>query len=155
MRERSGDSPFSEFRLQLRRPRILIVCGWLLIVTGTLAPFNLAHIDELSALFPLDQSRFPHDVHYLVIAASGALRVACGVGLLSGYEWSRFVWVLVSFALAGFDFFAFPPSARILVPSFLLPVLSVYFLFRPAVNDYFVAVSSQNYPDSDSHLDVR
>ncbi len=147
---RSDDSPFSEHRFQLRRPRILIVFGWLLIVTGTLTPFSLAHIDELPSLFPLDQSRFPADIHYLVIAASGALRVACGAALLSGFEWSRFVWLLVSFALAGFDVFAFPPSARILVPSFLVPVLSLYFLFRPAINDYFVAVSSQNYPDPDA-----
>jgi hypothetical protein len=150
MRERSDHPPFSELRFQLRRPRILIVFCWLLILSGTLTPLSLAHIDEFPSLFPLDQSRFPRDVHYLVIAASGALRVACGAGLLSGYEWSRFVWVFVSFALAGFDVFAFPPTARILVPSFLVPVLSLYFLFRPAINDYFVAVSSQNYPDPDA-----
>ncbi len=147
MHEHSDDSTLAELRFGLRRPRILIAFGWLLILTGGLTPFVLMHIDELAALYPLRPSRFPENLHYLVMAASGSLRVVCGMGLLSGFEWARFLWVFVSFALLGFDFFAFPPSAR-LVPSLLVPSLSVFVLFRPAINDYFVAVSSQNYPDS-------
>jgi hypothetical protein len=147
MPERTEDSSFSEFRLHLRRPRLLILFAWFLIVTGAVTPFALIHIDEFPALFPLGQSRFPDEVHHLVMAAGGALRVACGIGLLSGFEWARFLWLLVSFASAGFAFFAFPPSARILIPSLLLPALSLFVLFRPAVNDYFIAISSGNFPD--------
>lgn len=147
MPQRSDDSPFSDFRLHLRRPRLLILFGWFLIVSGAITPFALIHIDELQRILPLGESRFPTPVHHLAIAAGGAARVACGVGLLSGFEWARFVWLLVSFALAGFDLFAFPPHARVLVPSVLLPALSLYVLFRPSINDYFVAISSQNYPD--------
>jgi hypothetical protein len=148
MSDRSeGPSP-AGLRLQLKRPPILVLFGWFLIATGALAPYALIRIEELPHLFPLAQSRFPPAVHHLVIAANGALRVACGVGLLSGSEWARLGWVLVSFALVGFDMFAFPPSARILVPSALLPALSLYVLFRPSVNDYFVALSRQNFPDA-------
>jgi hypothetical protein len=146
MSVRSDQTPLS-VRSDLKRPRILILFGWFLIVTGLLSPFVLLRIDDLPTLFPLWESRFPAGVHHLVIAAGGAIRVACGVGLLSGFEWSRVVWLLACFALAGFDLLAFPPSARTLVPSVVLPALSLYLLFRPSVNDYFVAISSQNYPD--------
>ena len=147
MPEGRHEPSYPDLRFNLKRPRLLILFGWFLIVSGALTPFALLHIEELAWLFPLDQSRYPLDVHLLVMAAGGTVRVACGAGLLSGFEWARFVWLLASFALAGFDFFAFPPSARILVPSVLLPALSLYVLFRPSVNDYFVAISSQNYPD--------
>ncbi len=144
---RMAEPAISDLRPQLRRPRILIFFGWFLIVTGALAPLVLFRVEELAFLFPLGQSRFPAGVHHLAIAAGGALRVACGVGLLSGFEWSRVIWLLACFALAGFDVFAFPPSARTLLQSALWPALSLYVLFRPSVNDYFVAISSQNYPD--------
>ena len=148
MSDPSEDPSLAEFRLQLKRPPILMLFAWFLIATGALTPYALIHIEDLSRLFPLGQSRFPAVVHHLVIAASGALRVACGVGLLNGFEWARLGWLLVSFALVGFDLFAFPPSARILIPSALLPALSLYVLFRRSVNDYFVALSRQNFPDT-------
>ena len=134
--------------VQPQTARVLILFGWFLIVTGALAPLSLLHLNQLTSLFPLSQSRLPESAHQLAIAAGGALRVACGVGLLSGLEWARFVWVFVAFALAGLDVFAFPPTVRMLVASLLLPALSLVLLFRPSVNDYFVAISSQNYPDA-------
>ena len=74
----------------------------------------------------------------ILLRARWWVSLAVGLGVFA---------VVRLFLDAGFAFFAFPPSARILIPSLLLPALSLYVLFRPVVNDYFIAISSGNFPD--------
>ncbi|MGA9853772.1 MAG: hypothetical protein WBR29_00645 [Gammaproteobacteria bacterium] len=125
------------------RPDSITVVGWLLIVFGV---FGVLGILLMAALWtsPIMQqvltqvhARIPAQV---AVGVTGMIvRPTCGIAFLLRQNWARFVyvgWPLIAFAYA---IITNPYTQLLLIPSLVLTLVIVHFLFRPVATQYFTA----------------
>ena len=109
------------------RPLPVTVIGCLLVVTGAI---GLAyHLTEFQA--------HPFPTELVWISLVRLIAVVCGVYLLRGSNWARWlalVWITYHVILSGFH------SRFELVMHSLLCAAFAYFVFRPRATQYFRAV---------------
>ncbi len=119
------------------RPTSLTIIGWFLIVTsafgllGMLRTINNPMVTRIYAHSPL-----PLSVHLAIGVAGALITIVCGFGVLKGFNWSRFVyvgWSLIGFAIS----FATIPVMSFVLLGLAFFLVMVFFLFRPAANDWF------------------
>jgi hypothetical protein len=109
------------------RPYEVTVMGWLFIAVGVLA---LAyHLTQVKSFRP-----FPIDI--LDIFAVELLAVICGLYILRGHNWAR--WLAVAWMAAHLIAMIFHSRQELLVHAVLF-ILVGYALFRPASTAYFRA----------------
>jgi hypothetical protein len=120
-----------------QRPVSLTIIGWFLIVTSGLGllfmpfAFNNPMTTRIYAQSPL-----PASAHLTIGVIGGLITVACGFGILKGFNWSRFVyvsWSLIGFAIS---ITTLPVKSMILLSLPFFAVI-VFFLFRPTANAWF------------------
>jgi hypothetical protein len=108
-----------------KRPVAVLVIGCLYVATGVLAlAFHLTDFKP--------QRPFHYDIVWMALVNLTA--VVCGVYLLRGRNWARWValaWIAFHVALS-----IFHPPLELVVHS-LLCIAVLYFLFRPRATQYF------------------
>ena len=119
------------------RPTSLTIIGWFLIVTSALGLFGMlfAISNPMTARI-YAHSPLPLWVHLAIGAAGGLITIACGFGVLKGFNWSRFVyvgWSLIGFAIS----LATLPFMSFLLLGLVFFLVIVFFLFRPAAAAWF------------------
>jgi hypothetical protein len=83
----------------------------------------------------------PLPVQYAMIGLGVTMFVVSGVGMLRGHNWGR--WLYVTWTAAGIAIdLATTTLWLALVPSIAAYLVVVFFLFRPAPNEYFAAESA-------------
>lgn len=110
-----------------RRPISVIAIAFLYIVAGA-----AGIIDHFSEFNP----RHPFEIEVVLALLVRLAAVACGVYLLRGSNWARWLaigWIAYHVVLSGFD------SWFELAIHSLLCIVIAYVLFRPAANAYFHA----------------
>jgi cbb3-type cytochrome oxidase subunit 3 len=119
------------------RPISLTIIGWFLIVTSAFGllfvpvAFNNPMTTRIYAQSPL-----PVSAHLAIGVLGGLITVACGFGILKGFNWSRFVyigWSLIGTAIS----LATLPVTSIIVLGLAFLAVIAFFLFRPAANAWF------------------
>jgi hypothetical protein len=110
----------------VRRPLAVIIIGWLYIAAGVIG--IAYHATEIHTLVEPE----------LILALTvRALAIVCGVFLLRGHSWARWlavVWMAYHVVLGAMH------EVFQLVMHALLLIVIAYFLFRPRVSAYFRAV---------------
>lgn len=108
-----------------KRPIAVIIIGCLYMATGV---FALAfHLIDFKPQRP-----FQYDIVWMALV--NLMAIVCGVYLLRGYNWARWLalaWIGFHVALS-----IFHPPLELLVHS-LLFIAVLYFLFRPQATQYF------------------
>ena len=105
------------------RPLSVTIIGWLFIAAGTLG--LVYHLTEL---------RRPFEYDVLWVCFLRLLAILCGVFVLRGTNWAR--WLLVIWIAYHVVLSAFHSWSEVVIHTLLLVVVA-YFLFRPSASSYF------------------
>lgn len=120
-----------------QRPLSITIISWILIVlailgfAGTLLALSVPEGREV-----MEEGELPAEAHIAISFIGLAVLVTSGVGMLKGLNWARMLyvaWTGVSL-LVGFLTTTAPAT---LIPPLVFFLVIVFFLFRPAANDYF------------------
>lgn len=120
-----------------QRPVSLTVIGWFLIVTSGLGllfmpfAFNNPMTTRIYAQSPL-----PVSAHLTIGVLGGLITLACGFGILKGFNWSRFVYIGWSLIGTAISLATLPVTSIALLGLVFLAVIA-FFLFRPTANAWF------------------
>ncbi len=124
------------------RPTSITAIGWIVIVAGVLSLFvNLLVMTSLPAEEQAGGSALSVQVQYTIGLAGFVVMIVSGAAMLSGKNWSRFLYVAWS-VTSYFILFFTSPEKGVLVPGFLVFLLITFFLFRREANQYFVPVEA-------------
>jgi hypothetical protein len=105
------------------RPLSVTIIGWLFIAAGALG--FAYHVTELKRPFEYD---------VLWVCFLRLLAILCGVFVLRGSNWAR--WLLVIWIAYHVALSVFHSWSGVLIHTLLLVVVA-YFLFRPSASAYF------------------
>ncbi len=120
------------------RPKSITVIAWFLIVTGVISVFtswtslNNPMVKELMAKSPL-----PASLQYTMLFVGLAVTIASGIGMLKGQGWAGLlyvVWGVFGFLVGLLT----SPMKAAMIPGLVVFAIIVFFLYRPASNQYFV-----------------
>lgn len=123
--------------MRYSRPTSVSVISWLLIISAVVEGILLDWMRQRGDVRSiLGQGSIPLDTQLVWIFAGMALTGICGVLILNGLNWARFLYVLQG-AAGHTAFLATTPFRWIFVPGLLLFAVSLYVLFHPRSNAYF------------------
>lgn len=118
-----------------KRPRsVTVIClifitfGSIVLVTSLFPPTNAAAAREIAGF------RAQHPFQYALLYVGPILALVCGVFMLVGFGWARWVFhawfahVIINNVIAS--------PLRLLLPGLLFGV-AVYYLYRPQANAFF------------------
>lgn len=121
-----------------KRPRSITIISWIFIAFGS--------IGFLASLLPYVDAPAAQRIAYLnahwMVHVARALAVICGVFMLYGFNWAR--WLLVVWIAFHVIISALHSPFELLVHSFLFAVV-LYFLFRPQASAYFRGTETGAY----------
>jgi len=113
-----------------KRPRSVTIISWIFIVVGGIALI----MSLLRSGHYISEFRSQHPVLYVLSFLGPVLAVVCGVFMLAGFNWAR--WLLVVwFANTVLGNLLYSPL-RLLLPGLLFAV-AAFFLSRPPATEYF------------------
>lgn len=123
------------------RPVAVTVISWIQIVFTALGIFGMVItfllINNPMMRDALARNHAPVAVQLSVSVASLAFNLSCAIGFLNRQNWARFVFVGWSALSIIYTFAVVAISAWILVPSLVLPVVTIVIVFLPNANRYF------------------
>jgi hypothetical protein len=120
-----------------KRPLSLTIIAWLLIVTsvfGIISGLMMGSNEVASAM--VAESPLPVGAHQAIGILSSVIALVCGVGVLKGWNWSRYVYVVAGVLGLVFNLVTVPMVSMIILGLLFLGVF-VFFMFRPAANAWF------------------
>ena len=118
-----------------KRPRSITIIGWIFIAVGVIAlVYHFLHPSEDALVW---------------ICFVRLLAIVCGVFLLYGCDWAR--WLLLLWLAYHVALSSFHSLFAVAVHSLLLAVIA-YFLFRPQASRYFRGTRPKppRIPDTDA-----
>ncbi len=120
-----------------KRPTSVTVIAWILIVIGALSLVaTLLTMNNPMTKDLMMRSPVPLPVQYIMMYVALAVSITSGIGMLKGFGWSRLLYV--GWSVIAFSFsLATSPMKAALIPGIVLFAVVVFFLFRPAANEYF------------------
>lgn len=123
------------------RPLSVTVIAWILIVFGL---FGLLGVLMLLAMSgspimqaSLARAHTPLPVQLTLGTFGSLVQLLCGIALLFRQNWARFVyagWAVIGLA---YTVITSPYTLWLIAPSLVFVLVVVYFLFRPAAQQYF------------------
>ena len=119
------------------RPLSVTIIGWLLVVTAAASLFGLLNLSSNPmAQAIIQQTGVPLAAHMALTVIGVVVTLACGYGVLKGFDWARLLYVgysalglVIGLAISPY------PSATLIGVVFLAVI--AFFLFRPAANAWF------------------
>lgn len=121
----------------MKRPTSITVISWILIVISVLnlvtstVNINNPMVRELMAKSPL-----PISVQFAMLYIGLAVTLICGVAMLGGHNWGRWlyvIWVVIGMIVG----FATSPMKAMMIPGLLVFLIVAFFLFQPNATLYF------------------
>lgn len=124
----------------LHRPRSLTIIGRFVIVSSAFILLTggspTRNSDAIEAM--ISRGALPVWIHAAVGAVGGLLGLACGWGILKGWNWARFVYVAT--LIAGIAFrVAMRPSYPMLLFSLAFLFAAALVLFRSVADEWFAS----------------
>jgi len=125
------------------RPDSITVVGWLLIVFGA---FGVLGMLLMAALWNspimhqiLARIHAPIPVQVAVGVTGIIVRPICGIALLLRQNRARFLYIGWSLIAFTYVVITSPYTPLLLIPSLVITLVIIYFLFRPVATQYFTA----------------
>ncbi|MDE2346475.1 MAG: hypothetical protein KGL13_08405 [Gammaproteobacteria bacterium] len=126
------------------RPTSITVIGWFETVIGLLGALTLTIRPGEESMTGMLQSmlRFhpPTAAVYVGNLLGVCVTLACGIGLLKRQNWARYLYL--GWSLLSDVYFVMVFQTYVLfffIPSFLLTLVIIFFLFTPTARKYFTA----------------
>jgi hypothetical protein len=126
-----------------KRPRSITVISWVFIALGGIALLNrlLPLVDDAAAgRFP--ELRAERSFEYWPICLLHVLAIVCGMFMLYGFNWAR--WLLVVWIGYHVVLSIFHSPFELFVHSLLFAII-LYFLFRPQASAYFLGARALQF----------
>lgn len=133
----------------ITRPESVTVIGWLLVVFGAFGLLGCLFSWSVQDSPVIQQSmymyHFPlsYRTMLLVGLAGGVVHMLCGGALLRRMGWARHVFAVWMVPATVYGIWI-APWKLFAVPSILLAVAAVVFLYRPAANRWFAGDAAQS-----------
>ena len=130
------------------RPASVTIIGWYIIVSGAftlLFIFGMFHNPMMLELMEEGVTEMSDSIS--VFYAFVTVGIICGIFMLKGHNWSRFVYAVNSAGGLFSGLFIFPEYREIMpgfpmwifmIPGFITLAVILFFLFRPRANNYFL-----------------
>jgi hypothetical protein len=128
------------------RPTSVSIIAWFLIITGCISLVSTTVMimignPEINEL--MSKNLMPISLQYAIAYLGLAIMLVSGAYMLKGENWSRrlyVAWSIIGFAIG----IVTSPMKMAMIPSLVLFLIIVFFLFRPKANDFFSPPESQN-----------
>lgn len=120
------------------RPKSITIIAWYLIVVAVISLFkNFSTLNNPLATELMSKSLLSIPLQYAKWYIGLAVSVICGIGMLKGQSWARLLYVLWSMIGFLMGFVTSPLKVAPPIPGVILFTIIVFFLYRPAANQYF------------------
>lgn len=146
----ASDGSITPFKTPLKmssapdRPTSITVISWLLIVTsGMNVITSLTSLNNPAVLRLMERSLLPIPVQFILLYVGLAIAFACGVAMLNGENWGRWLYVIWS-GIGLVVALATSPMKLLLIPGALIYFLVAFFLFRPNASAYFAGAGANH-----------
>ena len=120
-----------------KRPKSVTIIAWILIVVGVNSVFTcLASLNNPMVKELMSKSPFSIPLQYAMMCVELAVGVVSGIGMLKGQGWARLLYVIwrsIGFLIG----IVTSPMKVALIPGLIFFAIVVFFLYRPASNQYF------------------
>lgn len=120
-----------------QRPTSVTVICWLLVISGICSALSgIVGLNNPMARELMSKSPIPISAQIAMLYVGSAICVACGSAMLRGCKWARTLyigWSIIGFAIG----FATSPMKLMLMPGLAFLALIVFFLTRPAAQQFF------------------
>jgi hypothetical protein len=119
------------------RPKSITIISWYLIVSTGISLI----VSQLSLRNPatrelMSKSSIPINVQIIVMYAGLLITLVSGIAMLKRQNWARFIYVGWRI-ITSIIIIATLPMKVLIIPSIIVFLIVVYFLFQPKANDYF------------------
>lgn len=122
-----------------QRPPIITGIGWFLTLLGVVSITSTAMTyNDPTVLQYMSRNPMPIPLQYAISFVGLLIMTVSGLGMLRGYNWSRYlyiVWNLIGFAIS----FATVPARSAMVPSLILFGFVTFVMVGPKAQAYFSA----------------
>ena len=118
-----------------KRPYPITSIGWLFIAFGSISLVaGLLSLADATPVENLSEFKPGYLIELGIVWIARIVAVLCGIFMLKGFNWSR--WLLVVW-LGYHIILSFLHTPLELLMHSLLSATVIYFLFRPSASDYF------------------
>ena len=119
------------------RPTSVTVISWILIVLAVLSLVTTTlMMENPQAQELMRKSPVPLSVQYALSYVNLAILLVCGIAMLKGRNWGRWLYVAGS-AVGLLVGVVTSPVKAALIPGVVIFAVVTFFLFRPKANRYF------------------
>lgn len=119
------------------RPTSITVVCWILIVTGGISLVTTTiMIGNPMVKEMMGHSMVPASIQYLLMYVGLTVSVVSGIMMLKGQNLARLLYAIWGVFGFGFSLVTAPMKAA-MIPGLVIFAIIVFFLFRPAANEYF------------------
>ena len=126
------------------RPTSVTVIAWVFIIMGGIGIVTTTIMMNDSTLLEIrNKSSLSIPIQNAKSYFGTIVILVSGLALLKGYNWSRLLyigWCVIGFVIELFT----SPFITALIPSLIVFIVVVFFLFRPKANEYFSSLESSN-----------
>jgi hypothetical protein len=124
-----------------KRPGTVTFVAWFSIVINIFALLSTVWVannfmTKIAMDFTLSRDPIPLQIHYGLIYFNILSSIGCGIGMLMGHNWARFIyaglsifWIVTGFLL--------PSSQSQSMPSAIVMSICLFLLYRNDANRYF------------------
>jgi len=120
-----------------KRPLSVSIIARLLIVLGAVNLFmTIAYFNHPAVRAALERNPLPIPVQYAMGIVGLSVMVVSGLAMLRGRHWGRVLYIAWTLFGTLVGLFTVPQKLT-LIPGFVLFLIMVFFLFRPAANTFF------------------
>ena len=130
------------------RPKSVTVISWLLIIMASISIVSSAlTYNNPDVVKLMELSAIPITMQYMIMAVGLLIMIISGIGMLYGKNYARILYVSWT-PIAIIISLLTSPAKTMMIPSIVLFLIIVFFLFRTESNIYFKKNNEAQISDS-------
>jgi len=128
---------------EIKRPLVLSIISWLIIVGAVLSPLMVFMMRNNTAMIEMMEkgSQLPLMVQYGLMVVGSIIALFSAINMLKGKQIGRTIYVVYSVIALAINFFA-SNAKETLFGSIIIMVVVIGLLFLPNISKYFNAKSA-------------
>jgi len=128
---------------EIKRPLLLSIISWLIIVGAVLSPLMVFMMRNNTAMIEMMEkgSQLPLMVQYGLMVVGSIIALFSAINMLKGKQIGRTIYVVYSVIALAINFFA-SNAKETLFGSIIIMVVVIGLLFLPNISKYFNAKSA-------------
>jgi len=121
----------------IERPTSITIISWILIIMGGVSLVSTStQINNPQVLELMSKSPIPIPLQYTMTYAGLIVLIISGAAMLWGHNWARLLYAIWS-AIGLVIGLATSPVKMIMIPSVIVYLIIISFLFRRVANEFF------------------